>query len=150
MTLSVHVVLGTEAPQTIKILATLLNKRALMLVDSDSSASFISEQMVQGVSSLVPLAQPVPVRVASGQMIYCTQELSQCKVSVQGHTFMINFKVLPLQCYDVILGVDWLPSNSPMEFHWVDNWLAFMVNNSRVVLYGHKSDFSSCDTISAS
>jgi hypothetical protein len=150
MTLSVHAVFGTEAPQTIKILATVLNKRAIMLVDSGGSASFISEQMVRGVSSLVPLAQPVPIRVASGQLIYCTQELSQCKVSVQGHTFMINLKVLPLQCYDAILGVDWLASNSPMEFHWVDNWLAFTVNNSRVVLYGHKSDFSSCDTISAS
>ena len=50
-----------------------------MLVDSGGSASFISEQMVRGVSSLVPLAQPVPIRVASGQLIYCTQELSQCK-----------------------------------------------------------------------
>lgn len=82
MTLSVHAVLGIEPPQTIKLVESLLNKTVVMLVDLGNSLSFISEQLVIGNHPLIPLAQPVQVRVANGQIISCTQELPQCEVTI--------------------------------------------------------------------
>lgn len=55
-----------------------------------------------------PLPKLVQIRVANGTILICTHELSQCPVVIQGHTFLVNLKILPLQSYDVILGIDWL------------------------------------------
>lgn len=117
MVLSAHAVQGTEAPETMKLLASLWSKSVIMLVDSDSSSSFISELVAPFGPSPVQLSHSLQVRVANGQTIDCSQEIPHCKISLQGYSFDINLKVLPLQCYDIILGMDWLISNSPMEIH---------------------------------
>jgi hypothetical protein len=69
-------------------------------------------EMVQGLISLsplpalgpplIPLPEVVQVKVASGQLLACTHYIPHCKVSMPGHVFSINLKVLPLQCYDII------------------------------------------------
>jgi hypothetical protein len=41
-------------------------------------------------------------------------------------------KILPLNCYDVILGMDWLASNSPMHIDWQEKWLVFYKEQTKV------------------
>jgi hypothetical protein len=147
---SMHVVQGTEAPQTVKLMAHLFAKKIIMLVDSGSSSSFISQPLAKLGPNIIPLSHPVQVQVANGQIISCTHYLPQCKITLQGHTFYLNLKVLPLQCYDVILGMDWLTSRSPMEIHWEEKWLAFTSRQQRVVLQGLVLDLFTMDHISAS
>jgi hypothetical protein len=96
MVLSVHVVQGTEAPQTVKLTAQLFTKKIIMLVDYGSSSSFISQPLAKLGPNIIPLSQPVQVQVANGQIISCTHYLPQCKITLQGHTFHLNLKVLPL------------------------------------------------------
>jgi hypothetical protein len=57
-------------------------------------------------------------------------------MNIQGHIFCVNLKVLPLQCYDVILGMDWLSSHSPMQVHWQEKWLCFYHEQQLVILQG--------------
>jgi hypothetical protein len=113
MVVSVNAVLGTRAPKSMKFSASIFSKRFIMLVDSGSSSSFISEQLVASNPLAVLLSQAMEVCVANGQTISCATQVPQCKVSLQGYCFKIDLKVLPLQCYDVILG-NWLASNNPM------------------------------------
>jgi hypothetical protein len=148
MFLSVNAVLGTEAPQTVKLLASIFTKKVIMLVDSGSSSSFISDRLANSHPNLIPLPTPVQVRVANGQVISCTHELPQCKVQLQGHCFYIDLKVLPLNWYDIILGMDWLSSHSPMHIHWQHKWLTFQSNGKEVVLQGLRSDNSNLTHIS--
>jgi hypothetical protein len=96
MVLSVHAVQGTEAPQIVKLMAHLFTKKIIMLVDSGSSSSFIGQPLAKLGTNIIPLSQPVQVQVANGQIISCTHYLPQCKITLQGHTFHLNLKVLPL------------------------------------------------------
>jgi hypothetical protein len=148
MILSVNAVLGTEALETVKLLATIFAKKVIMLVDSGSSSSFISDRLAKAHPALITLPAPVQVRVANGQVISCTQELPKCKIQIQGHCFHIDLKVLPLNCYDIILGMDWLSSRSPMQIHWQHKWLAFQAEHKNVVLQGIVSDNSTLQPIS--
>lgn len=66
MVLSVNAILGIEAPQSIKLAATMFVRSVIMLVDSGSSSSFISEQLARSSSPRVPLQHPVQVQVANG------------------------------------------------------------------------------------
>jgi hypothetical protein len=45
-------------------------------------------------------------------------------------------KIIPLKGYDVILGMDWLETHSPMEVHWADKWLQFTHLQTLVKLQG--------------
>jgi hypothetical protein len=148
MVLSVNAVLGTEAPQSIKLAATMFAKSVIMLVDSGSSSSFISEQLAWSGSPRVPLQHPVQVQVANGQVIQCTHQVVDCKVYVGGYCFKMDLKILPLNCYDVILGMDWLASNSPMHIDWQEKWLVFYKEQTKVVLQGLRSDLCSLDPVS--
>jgi hypothetical protein len=47
----------------------------------------------------------------------CTHEITDYPVQIQGHSFQLNLKIIPLQCYDIILGINWLEQFSPMEIH---------------------------------
>jgi hypothetical protein len=48
----------------------------------------------------------------------CSQVFTQAQWTIQGYGFSFDLKVLPLQSFDVILGLDWLETFSPMEVHW--------------------------------
>jgi hypothetical protein len=61
----------------------------------------------------------------------------------------MNLKVLPLHCYDIILGIDWLEQHSPMEVHWKLKWLSFEHLGSKVQLFGLKPNLTQCPVISA-
>lgn len=53
-------------------------------------------------------------------------------------------KVLPLQCYDIILGMDWLEQHSPMVVDWKKKLLSFDYQGEKVVLQGILSDVITC------
>uniref|UniRef100_A0A8R7ULP6 Uncharacterized protein n=1 Tax=Triticum urartu TaxID=4572 RepID=A0A8R7ULP6_TRIUA len=89
-----------------------------MLVDSGSSHSFICELLTTQLQGVVKARHPLAVRMANGGVIRCDQELPACQWQTHGVTLDTNLKVLPLGCYDVILGIDWLAQHSPMKVHW--------------------------------
>jgi hypothetical protein len=70
------------------------------------------------ISPWTPFQHQMQVRVANGATLRCTYDIVDCSRSTQGVMFNTTFKVLSLQCYDVILGMEWLESFSPMQIQW--------------------------------
>jgi hypothetical protein len=148
MVLYVDAMQGTKGPQTIKLAATLFAKKVIILVDSGSSSSFVSEQWAKLGPPLVPLCKPVHVRVVNGHIINCSYKIPYCKISINGDCFQLDLKVLPLNNYDVILGMDWLAANSPMTIDWQQKLLLFHTDQTRVVLQGLQADLSTLEPLS--
>lgn len=148
MTISLHAVKGKDAPKTIRFFGNLMGQKSLILLDSGSSSSFVSEMMAAQLSGCVSLAKPAQVRVASGATMLCTHELQQCALYIQDHCFNVDLKILPLQCYDIILGMDWLEVHSPMEVHWSAKWMSFMHQGQRIQLQGLKPELAKAVPIS--
>lgn len=76
------------------------------------------------------------VKVANGGIMQCSSVVPQVEWRIQGYVFQQDLKVLPLQHYDMILGMDWLEAYSPMRVHWRQKWLSITYNRSLVTLYG--------------
>lgn len=51
---------------------------------------------------------------------------------------------MPLWCYDIILGIDWLEQHCPMNIHWLKKILSFQYQGRRVCLQGIKPSFTQC------
>ena len=80
--------------------------------------------MAQSLSGIQVLQPVVQVQVANGAVLQCTSHIPDAKWSVQGYSFSMDLKILPLSAYDMILGLDWLASFSPMQVHWDQKWIA--------------------------
>lgn len=78
------------------------------------------------------------VKVANGSILTCTHEVADCPLLIQGCQFQTTFRILPLQCYDAILRMDWLERFSSLEIQWTQKWLSFMLNGRKIQLQGLK------------
>jgi len=82
-----------------------------------------------------PLKHSMSVKAADGATLVCSHEVVNCSWTAQGVMFTTTFKILPLQCYDAILGMEWPETFSPMQIQW-KKWLSFIHQNSTIRLHG--------------
>jgi hypothetical protein len=88
-----------------------------MLIDSGSSHSFISTQVATQLQGVLGTSSVVQVQVANGSRMQSSSELLQAEWSIQGYVFKSDLKVLPLQNFDMVIGMEWLERFSPMKVH---------------------------------
>lgn len=105
-----------------------------ILVDSGSSCSFVSTALASKLSGGNTLPNPPRVRIADGSLVQCLQSFSNLNWEVQQHQFTSSFLALPMPSYDMILGMDWLASHSPMQIDWQHKWLQIPYEQSTVRL----------------
>jgi len=147
MALSAYAATGINSGKTIKLQASILQHKALVLLDSGSSHSFISEQMAALLSYRSPLKHPMKVQVVDGGILLCTHEVKNCPWLLQGTQLTTSFKILPLKCYDVILGMDWLEQPSPMQVQWAEKWFSFSHQGRNIKFSGIQEFDGKCQVI---
>ena len=79
----------------------------------------------------------------------CDQIIPNLQWTAQGHTFMSLVGVLPLRCFDMIVGADWLEEHSPMWVHWGRKTMRFTMNGKRITLQGLNPYVVQCSTMTS-
>jgi hypothetical protein len=115
--LSEAAVMGVESPKSLRFLGHIKGHDILILVDSESSHSFLSNVVVGQLSGRSSLPKPLSVQVANGTPIVYQTQFQNAEWVVQGCKFSSDLKVIPLQHFDMIVGFDWLEQFSPMRVH---------------------------------
>jgi hypothetical protein len=87
------------------------------------------------------------VKVANGNVIHSSLEMIQVDWAIQGYMFQSDLKVLPLQHFDMIVGMEWLLRFSPIKVHWVQKWLKIPYGNSHITLQGMLSGVLYCNMV---
>jgi hypothetical protein len=134
MALSNQAAKGISTPHTLKIHAHIKHRPGIILVNLGSSHNFISEHKVENFKPWTPVGHPMAVKVVDGSLLQCTHKVTNYTWTAQGVLFTNTFKVLPLQCYDAILGMDWLEAFSQMQMEWKQKWLNFTMQDQVVKL----------------
>lgn len=89
------------------------------------------------------------VLVASGAVLRCQHKIQQLQWHLQGCAFHIDVTLLPQPCYDMILGMDWLRSFSPMRVHWAHKWLSIPYQGRTVTLHGQSVVIPECTIVNS-
>lgn len=144
LTISTEAVSGNDNVSTFILQSNVQGQEVVMLVDSGSSHCFASEDFAKKLKGVQQSINPVQVRVANGGILECMMEIPCCQWRVQGHQFCTTFKILPIHCYEVILGVDWLEQHSPMQVHWLKKMLTFDHKGRTICLRGIKPSETRC------
>lgn len=136
MVLSAETQSNAHETAAIRLPCRIFNLDVVFLLDSGSSHSFISSRLTQNVTSKQQLPKQQKVRIAGGGHLLCNQFIPQCTWSAAGYEFQSDFKILPLQFYDGIIGMDWLSARGTMQVNWNQKWLSFDHKGIPVFLQG--------------
>lgn len=148
LVLSEFAVAGTMGRKTIRFHGMIQKQQLLILLDSGSSSNFLAENVVNKLGLQCETVPATQVTIADGGKMQCNQLVSGVEWWCQGHTFTIDFKVLNLGGYDMILGMEWLESFSPMWIDWRRKRIRFTYMGDRVSLNGVKPNLSQTTMLS--
>jgi len=127
---------GSQGRRTIQFQGSVHELPVIVLVDSGSSASFLAASVAAQLPHIQQTPLAVSVKVANGQLLHCKSVILGCPFSLGDYQFQHDLHILPLESYDLILGIDWLELYSPMEVHWRLKWLSIPYQGHNVVLQG--------------
>jgi hypothetical protein len=137
MHLSAHATEGTAGIATFSLLLTIGGQRAVTLVDSGSSHTFMDNKFaLRSTCQLIP-ATPKKIAIAGGGHLLSDAMIPDTLYFVQGHQFESTFHVLPLQTYDVILGIDWMYQFSPITLDLPLRLLTVCKDGKKITLTDH-------------
>lgn len=108
----------------------------------------MSEHLAGVVKGMQLLQTPLRVKVADGRYLMSKQFIPDCQWYCGGVTFQTDFKLLSLDGYDLILGMDWLESHSPMSIHWAKKWMKFVYKGKDIHLQGVIPKLKTCNQLS--
>lgn len=139
MALSSEAVSGISAARSLVFDGLIQSRPVVILLDSGSSSSFVCSAIAQELQGISPLPRPVHVRVANGDILVCSSVVSRAAWSIQHYQFSSDLQIIPLQHFDMVLGMDWLSAYSPMKIDWQRKWISLPYLGSSVTLYARHS-----------
>lgn len=149
MSISKMATTGQTTPRTVRLVGMIDSKEVLILVDSGSSHSFVSEAVAAAMPHRVQKTGCSSVKIADGGVLQCDSMIPRCSWQTQGQVFETDLQVLSLGCYDVVVGMDWLQHCGPMWIHWEQKRLQFQHNNQWIELVGVQPQLQPVEQISA-
>jgi hypothetical protein len=130
---------SVESGRAICFVRSIQSHAVSVLIDSSSSASFISASLSAKLVDVTEMLVPSTVRVAGGGLLQSSKLLVQVPWTIEQVTFVSDFRVLPLTSYDLIVGMDWLERFSLMQIHWLQKWMMIPYQGKWILLQGLNS-----------
>jgi hypothetical protein len=146
-----HSTLPEESKRrTMRLCAHIGKHEVLVLVDSGSVASFISDKLASKLQLPYVNCHQTQFVAADGSPMVYDRQVQNLQWSVQGTSFISIVGILPLKCFDMIVGEDWLEECSPMSIHWSKKVMRFTYQGKRIQLQGINQQVAQCAMISSS
>ncbi|KAL5165121.1 hypothetical protein HKD37_18G050308 [Glycine soja] len=109
-----HTLSGHLAPETLRLLGHIADQQVVILVDEGSTHNFVQEHLVHSLGLPTRATPPVRVMVVNGHQLHCHLLCEAFLICVQGVTFFVDLHVLSLCSANLVLGIQWLKSLSPI------------------------------------
>ena len=119
--ISLHVLSGHIAPETLRVVGLISNQGVSILIDGDNTHNFIQHHVVLALGLQTKTIHPLHVPVENGDELECHQLCNDVVVQIQGHSFPVDFHFLSLCGANVVLGVQRLKSLGPILTHYNPN-----------------------------
>ncbi|XP_027171876.1 uncharacterized protein LOC113771497 [Coffea eugenioides] len=134
--LTLHAMSGELSSSIIKMQGRYKGHHLAILLDGGSTNCFIKRSVAQMYPEMVQRHRPFKVKIADGKELQCDHWIPRMQWDMQDHKFTHDVFVLDLEPYDLILGVDWMKSYSPITFDFKKLHLSFEKEGEQVVLRG--------------
>ncbi|XP_077242438.1 uncharacterized protein LOC143882945 [Tasmannia lanceolata] len=137
--ISVHALMGSLAPKTMRIRGYIKRRPVVILIDSGSTHNFLDPRVAKRTGCMVQPTQSLKVNVANGHQLMCNGICPNFHWVMHGPEFTIEVRLLPLEGYDVVLGIQWLTTLSDILWNFSKLRMEFWLAGCRHVIRGAKS-----------
>ncbi|KAG2666849.1 hypothetical protein I3843_15G081700 [Carya illinoinensis] len=137
--ISLHAILGSLNPKTMRIRGRIGNQAVTILIDSGSTHNFLDPALLTRVPLAVNEEERVKVKVANGDQIQSEGKAVGVNINMQGHLFTMDLYVLVLAGCDIVLGVQWLQGLGSILWNFQQLTMQFTHKSALVTLKGLSS-----------
>ncbi|KAK3041208.1 hypothetical protein RJ639_028468 [Escallonia herrerae] len=134
--LSINAMEGQPYLNTIRLKGILNHYPISILMDSGLTHNFIDHKVAAKAQCQTIDVPDTLVTIANGTKISNSALCRGLKWTMQGHDFCSDMKVLPLGCYDMVLGVEWMVENNPVSFDYQKRKVTVVKEGKMVTLKG--------------
>jgi hypothetical protein len=134
--ISLHALIGLSDANTMQLIVSIGSTNLRALVYSESTHTFIHDEVVHRLAMAITFHLGLSVRVVNGEQMQSYGTCKSTTLSIQGETFQVDCYTLPLEGFDVILGVQWLKSLGPIVLDFMALSMAFLHNGCSVRFIG--------------
>jgi hypothetical protein len=134
--ISLHAIVGSVSPNTMRLVGSLRNQRVVILLDSGSTHNFLDPTVLRRAPLSVAVGVTLKVRVANGATVESEGLCQSVSLTLQGHSFTTDFYLIPLAGCDVVLGVAWLRTLGPILWDFTLMTMAFEQDRQSIILQG--------------
>ncbi|KAJ3703015.1 hypothetical protein LUZ61_006720 [Rhynchospora tenuis] len=104
--------------QTLQFKGEFDNIPICVLIDTGSTHSFLNPSLLHTDKWKVSSTSPLNVRIADGSAMTTSVQCDNLPFKLQNHLLCVTARLLNIQGYDLILGMDWLSKHGPMNIDW--------------------------------
>jgi Retroviral aspartyl protease len=105
-----------------------------MMLDSGSTHFFLNPAIVHNLSIPIVECLVLQVTTVSGIVLTTSNMCGNLVLTIQGHAFNADLRVLHVPGYDLILGIDWLALNNSMNINWKTGVIKLLLQGKKVTL----------------
>jgi hypothetical protein len=134
--ISLQAVSGVRTANTMQVRVQVGSQEFTALIDSGSTHNFFSHKAAQAANIQFQANTGARVVVANGDSVPCGGIARDIDIKIGQEIFNINAYSLPLDCFDMVLGVDFLKPLHSILVDFDDLVMAFTYNGKRVLWEG--------------
>lgn len=112
-------------------------RKLYILIDNRSTHNFLDLNVANELGCLFEQTKSMAVTAASGSSMISCYKCSDFKWRVQGYEYSSEIRTLPLECCDLVLGVQWLSTLGPILWDFLNPRMEFTLNGVKNVLRGN-------------
>ena len=101
-----------------------------------STHSFLNEATAEDLKCRMTATTPLSVTIANGSKMYSNYKCAEFKWQMQGHEFTADLRILELGGSDIVLGVDWMRTVSPLIFDFNKLEVTVEIDGRKLTLVG--------------
>ncbi|KAJ1381359.1 Retrotransposon gag domain [Sesbania bispinosa] len=136
MAISLHAISGVRESHTMQLQAKVSGVNVLVLVDSGSTHNFLHEGLIPSLGLEVLKRSGLQVYVANGERVPSMGICRSVSFMVANDIFQADFYTIPLEGFDVILGVKWLCTLGPILWDFSYMTMVFVINGKEAMWRG--------------
>jgi hypothetical protein len=134
--ISLQAVSGVRTANTMQVRVQVGSQEFTALIDSGSTHNFFGHKATQAANIQFQANTGTRVVVANGDSVPCGGIARDIDIKIGQEIFNINAYSLPLDCFDMVLGVDFLKPLHSILVDFDDLVMAFTYNGKRVLWEG--------------
>jgi hypothetical protein len=125
MEVSLHAITGVSTGNTMQLAMQVAHHTIAALVDSGSTHCFVASAMAQRLGWLPQPRHGMTVGVANGDHISCVGFCPGADVFIGQEEFIIDFYIVSLAGYEMVLGCQWLRTLRPVLWDFATHAMSF-------------------------